>query len=230
MHLASVVAGLLPGATLTLASGSAYSGRSSCGWRLMSPASARDASNDPRPITIRGGGAGMEAVLIDCQAYGPVMEGVLIDVHLQLRGIHFTNAFRSGSGGGVLSAELGSTVVLENVRVTNSSSAGRGGCILMRNSSSLVIRGSHFEENTAVENGGSLALVDGVRATVTESIFTRCSGASGGAISMAHGCTIALEGVLFSLNDATGVGGGAVFVGDNCTLGRNSRKSQLYVQ
>jgi len=67
---------------------------------------------------------------------------------------------------------------------------------------------------------GSLAILDGVQATVTESTFTRCSGGQGGAIYVARGCTLALDGVLFTFNDATkGTGkGGAVYASENCTV------------
>jgi len=112
VHLASVVSGLLPGATLTLSAGSTYSGHSSCGWNVTSRA-------DQRPITIRGGGP--PAVLIDCQAFGPVIAGVVTGpTHLRLQSLHFTNAQRSGGGGALLRAEHGSRIAIENCHVTHS--------------------------------------------------------------------------------------------------------------
>jgi len=112
VHLATVVSGLLPGATLTLSAGSAFSGESSCGWNVSSTA-------DQRPITIRG--AGPPAILIDCQSFGPVIAGVVIGpTHLRLQSLHFTNAQRSGGGGALLRAEHGSRIAIENCLVTHS--------------------------------------------------------------------------------------------------------------
>lgn len=112
VDLASVVSGLLPGATLTLSAGSAFSGESSCGWNVSPTA-------DQRPITIRG--AGPPAILIDCQAFGPVIAGVVSGpTHLRLQSLHFTNAQRSGGGGALLRAEHGSRIAIDNCLVTHS--------------------------------------------------------------------------------------------------------------
>lgn len=185
--LASIVSGLSPGATLTLATGT----YTSCGWNITSRYGA-----DQRPITI----VGADGATIDCEHRGPVVSGIIFGTHLRLEGIHFTNAQHSSSGG-VLRAELGSHVVIENCRVTKTGSDGEGGAIFLSNSSLHVGR-SHFEENTAEGSGGSLALVDGARVILTDSTFTRCSAGNGGAVYAARGSTLFMERMHFSLNEA----------------------------
>lgn len=211
VNLASVVAGLLPGDTLTLASGT-YKGSGVCGWTLPFGAGADDS-----PITVRGAGNGALPI-VDCDNAGPVFLHALAGVHLRLERIHFTHAYRSGGGGGVLSAELGSIIVVTSCRVTAVSTDRQGGAILVRDSNStLLIHDSHFEENTAEDAGGSLAILDGVQTTLTDSVFTRCSASSnGGAIYITRSCTVVMEHMLFSLN--SGSSGAAIMVKDNCTV------------
>jgi cysteine-rich repeat protein len=144
-NLASIVARLRPGATLTLSSGT-YKGSGICGWRLPSGAGADDS-----PITVRGAGA---PSVVDCDNVGPVVEGVLLGVNLRLERLQFTNAFRSGSGGAVLRAEMGSRIVVADCRILAAFADHEGGAILVRGgNSSLLIHRSHFEENSAAEFG-----------------------------------------------------------------------------
>jgi len=199
VNLASVISGLLPGDTLTLQGGT-YAARGSCGWIIASVHAA-----DPRPITIRGAPSGAPVTVIDCDSAGPVVEGVVIGTHLRLMDIHFTNAHRSGSGGGALRAER-SRVVIENCRFSKSSSDQEGGALLVSNSSLLIAR-SHFEENNA-EHGGALAIVNGAEAILVNSTFLHCSAADGGAIYVGGRSRAAMTGMLISFNHASSAGGG----------------------
>lgn len=208
-HLASVVSALGPGSTITL-SGGTYTGSGSCGWSISA------AKEDHRPITIRGAEYGAPTV-VDCDNAGPVVEGVVIGTHLRLEGIRFTNAMRSGSGGGVLRAELGSRIVIKGCRVTNSVGDGDGGAIFIRNST-LLVEHSHFVENSAEKNGGTLAIVDGGRGILTDSTLTLCTAENGGAVFVARASELAISNTLLSFNTAKGNKGGAVLISDNCML------------
>jgi len=201
------VSSLAPGATIVLAGGTRYAGEGSCGWRVASVE-----NGDSRPITIRGAAG----TIVDCDSVSPVVEGAVVGTHLRLEGIHFRNAHRSGGGGGVLRTERGSRVVIEDCRFSRSSSDQEGGALLVSNSS-LLIAGSHFEENTA-EYGGALAIVNGARATLRDTTLTQCSaGFFGGAIYVAEAAALILNRVLLSFNDATS-DGGAVGATDRCTV------------
>ena len=206
VDLASVVAGLGPGATLTLASGT-YRGTGVCGWRLSSWGAV--------PITIRGVPASGARVVIDCDSTGPLVEGVIVGSHLRLEGIHVKGAYRSGSGGAVLRAEQGSSVEMVNCAVTGAVSDADGAVLV--SSSSLIIRASHFEGNSA-ENGGSLAVVDGAQATFIDSTFTHCSaGTFGGACFISRASSCVVHNTHFSFNDAV-TKGGSIFCGDGSAL------------
>ena len=193
VNLASVVTALAPGATVTLAAGT-YAGDGSCGWRVPSLN-----GTDERAITVRGAVQGKTT--IDCGHSGPIIEGIVRGTHLRLERIDFTNARRSGSGGALVRAEEDSHIVLDGCRVTNCGTDGEGGAVLVSNSSLLVTH-SHFEENDAEVFGGSMAIVDGAKAVLTDSTFVRCIAGSGGAVYVARASTITMERMLFSFNSA----------------------------
>ena len=113
VHLASVVLALRPGATLSLAAGT-YMGSGSCGWSIATTVSSAD--DRSLPITVRGA---QGATIIDCDSVGPVVEDMILGAHLRalrLEGIHFTQSQRSGGSGGVLRADQGSEIVIDNCR------------------------------------------------------------------------------------------------------------------
>ena len=220
VNLASVVAGLVPGATLTLAPGT-YAGGGSCGWSIQAASTPGNGSVSvvhERPITIRGSGQSASDVLIDCQAMGAVVDGAINGpTHLRLENMHFKSAQRSGVGGSLLRAERGALIVIDNCRVTDCGSDGEGGAILLSNSD-LEIRGSHFEVLRAEVNGGALALVNGARALLIDSTFKDCSaGNFGGAAFVLSGSSCVMDGAVFAFNEA-GAKGGGVFAGDNSHL------------
>lgn len=208
MNLASVVSGLRPGDTLSLVTGSRYTGGGSCGWNINTASGADQGNDAQRPITIRGENS-LPLPVIDCDDVRPVVEGIVIGTHLRLENIHFTKGHTSGNrGGGVVRAELGSRVVIQNCRVTNCGTDQEGGAVFISNST-LIISGSHFEENEAGINGGSLAIVDGARATIFSSTFTRCiAGGLGGAVYVrGHTSTLVADAILLSFNHAIARGG-----------------------
>ena len=216
VNLASVVAGLVPGATLTLAPGT-YTGGGSCGWNIQSatPGNTSGVSvGHQRPITIRGRGLSPADVVIDCQSAGPVVDGAINGpTHLRLENMHFRSAQRSGGGGALLRAGRGALVVIDNCRVTDCGCDGEGGAVSLSDSD-LEISSSRFERLRAEVNGGSLAIVNG-RTTLTDSTFTDCSaGNFGGAAFVSSESTCVMDRVLFAFNEA-GVKGGGLFVGDN---------------
>ena len=127
------------------------------------------------------------------------------------------NARRSGGGGSVVRAEGGSGVEMENCRVTNCSADGNGGAVFV-SSGSLVVRRSHFEENSAADKGGALAVVDGGRGTLTESTFMNCFAEQGGALYAARASTLKMEQMRLSLNHALANSGGALFVEQRCVV------------
>ena len=172
VNLASVVLALRPGDTLSLAAGN-YAGSGNCGWKITTN------SADDRPITVRGAEGASLSTIIDCESAGPVVEGMVLGAHLHLERIHFTRAYRSGGGGGVLSADRGSRIMIENCRISKTTSDGEGGALLVRNSS-LLVYSSHFEENSAAEKGGALAIVDQSVATLKDNIVTHCFAPHGG--------------------------------------------------
>jgi len=208
--LASVFAGLRPGATVTLSAGT-YKGR--CGFSI---ASAN--GTDQRPITIVGAHA--SATVIDCDNAGPVFEGIVMGTHLRILGIHFTNARRSDNGGGVLRAQGGSHVVIVDCRMSKCGTDQDGGALHVSNSS-LVVNGSQFEENTAVGGGGAIALVDQGRAAVADSTFTLGDATDGGALYLARASTLTLERTLMSFNNANFMGGSVAAV-TGCTVNVSS--------
>ena len=140
VNLASVVVALRPGATLSLAAGTC-TGSGSCGWSIATTVSSAD--DRSLPITVRGA---QGATIIDCDNVAPVVEDTILGAHLRLEGIHFTQSQRSGGSGGVLRAEQGSEIVIDNCRFTHCACDGYGGAIYVSNSSITVVR-SHFEEN-----------------------------------------------------------------------------------
>jgi cysteine-rich repeat protein len=209
VNLASVVKHLAPGATLLLAAGT-YSGEGSCGWEVPSVSGTDDAA-----ITVRGAAEGSSAI-IDCNQFGPVVQGIVRGTHLRLVGIHFTRAHVSGRGGAVLNAEGGSHVIFDGCRITECGSDGDGGALLVRNSS-LLVSNSHFDQNRAELNGGAVAIVDGGSGIVSDSTFTRNSAANfAGAVSVARASTLEMERTVVSLNIANQ--GGAVGIYTSSTL------------
>ena len=198
MHLASVVSFLSPGATLTL-SGGQYWGAGSCGGKIASGHGI-----DEAPITIRS----TEGAVVDCDNTGPVIENVIVTGNLRLEGIHFTNAYRSGGGGGVLWMERSSRIEIDDCRFSNSSS-GEGGAVSV-SGSHLLIADSHFEENTA-DTAGALAILDESHAVITNSVFVACSAAvDAGAIFVARSSTLQLSRSHLLQNHADNFGGALV--------------------
>ena len=173
---------------------------------------------DARAITVRGAAQGTSVV--DCQHFGPDIQGVVRGTHLRLEQIQFTNAHRTGSGGAVVRAEEDSHIVLDGCRVTNCGTDGEGGALLVHSSSLLVVH-SHFEEISAEAKGGALAVVNRSAATVSDSTFTRCIAGSGGGAVFVADSTLQSKGMRCSLNDAgpgDGGKGGAVLVSDSSTV------------
>jgi len=193
VHLASIAAGLAPGATVSLAA-TTYAGDGACGWVVASVL-----GTNARAITLRGAVQGKTK--IDCGHSGPIIDGIVRGTHLRLEHIDFTNAQRSGSGGALVRAEEDSHIVLDGCRVTNCGTDGEGGAVLVSNSSLLVTH-SHFEENNAQVFGGGMAIVDGATAVLTDSTFIRCIAGSGGAVYVARASSITMERMLFFFNSA----------------------------
>ena len=199
VNLVSVVSKLAPGATVSLVAG-VYAGDDSCGWSVVSVFGSGD-----RAITVRGAAQG--ASVIDCKHIGPVVAGVVSGTRLRFENLHFKNAHISGSGGAVVRAAQGSHVEIENCMVTTAAGDGEGGAVVISNSS-LIVRGSYFEENSALGSGGSLAILNGGHATLLDSTFTSChSSQNGGALRVAGKSTLVLERMRFVLNSAAAFGG-----------------------
>ena len=209
VDLASVVGSLAPGATVALVAGTFAGG--SCGWNVPSVYGA-----DRRPITVRGAQGASLTTVVDCDNAGPVINNSLIGTHLRLERIHFRQSQRSGGSGGVLRAELGSRVVIMGCRFTACASDQMGGAIFVSNST-LVVSKSHFEENSAQESGGSLAVVAASNASVTDSIITRCTAADGGGVYVRMS-RMAMRAMLLSYNSAIVNKGGAALVDDKSIL------------
>ena len=143
---------------------------------------------------------------MDCDSTGPVIENVVRGGHLRLEGIHFTNAFRSGGSGAVLWFEHLSRVVIDACLFSNSSVSEQGGVVAV-SGSDLVIAGSRFEENNA-HTGGALAILDGSKAVISNSVFTSCyATVDAGAIYVARSSTLELTGSHLSKNQAQDYGG-----------------------
>ena len=207
VNLVSVISRMRPGATLTLAAGR-YSGSGSCGWNMQGGNGGVGNASvvDRRPITVRSGDPSAPAVLIDCEAFGPVVSGIVNGpTYLRLVGIHFTNAQRrGGQGGALLRAEGGSRIDVDSCKVTDCGSDGEGGAIFASDSD-LDISGSHFEYLRSESSGGGLALVDRSRATLTRSTFTHCSaGNHGGAVFVSNASSSVMDRMIFSYNEAAG--------------------------
>jgi len=209
VRLASVIAGLSAGASLSLKAGT----YTDCAWTVASLYGA-----DQRPMTVRGQGPSL--TIVDCNHVSEVFAGIVSGTWLNLEGIHFANAQKSGGGGGLLHAKQGSHVVVSSCRVTRVASDGDGGALMISNSS-LFVTDTHFEENSA-EKGGALALVDGARAVLTSSVFTSCFAQNGGAVYVARASTCALDMMLLSLNTAVENKGGSILCEDRSTLNMTS--------
>ena len=213
VDLASVIAELRPGSTLTLVAGT-YMGLESCGWNIATFTGA-----DERPITVRGAQGASITTIIDCDSVGPVVGGTISGAHLRLEGIHFTSSQRSGGSGGVLRAER-SRIVIDNCRFTKCASDTEGGAIYVSNSSLTVLR-SHFEENSAEDNGGSLAVVEGSDVSLADSTITLCLAGHGGGVYVKRSAMV-MHGMLLSHNTALVNKGGAVLVDDNSMMNVSS--------
>ena len=159
---------------------------------------------------------GAQGAIIDCDNVGPVVEDMILGAHLRLEGIHFTQSQRSGGSGGVLRAEQGSEIVIDNCRFTHCACDGFGGAIYVSNSSISVVR-SHFEENSAEDSGGSLAASDGSIASLADSTIARCFAGHGGGVYVEQS-KIVMRGMLFSQNAALVNKGGAALAHDNSEM------------
>ena len=110
----------------------------------------------------------------------------------------------------------GSHIVIEKCRVTKCSVDVAGGALLLSNSS-LFVANSHFGENCAEGNGGSVAIFRGGRATFVDSTITLSSAHQGGGVHLEESSSLILIRVLLSCNTASTEGGG-VHASTLCTV------------
>lgn len=100
-----------------------------------------------------------------------------------------------------------------------------GGAIYLTNTKDPTIKNSMFTANSAVNNGGVLAVYGGTQLTLTNNIFGgetseqgNTAGNHGGAVYIAsNGTTVTDNGSSYS-NNTAGNHGGAIFAGTNTTL------------
>jgi len=147
--------------------------------------------------------------------------------------ICLTNSHRSGSGGALLRAEGNSRIEMVDCRVTHVTSDGEGGAVLVSNSS-LLIKRSYFEGNTA-SDGGALALINRARGILTGIHTHTHTHTHSLSLSLTHTHTRVRTHTrtcvteICTFTDSTmtqcsaGTLGGAVFVnsGSTCVMGRH---------
>lgn len=136
----------------------------------------------------------------------------------------------SGLGAGIRSITTGTTLILENVKVTDNRVTGTadtdlGGGIYMFNTS-LVVTGSIINSNRAVHGAGIYLLNDndGPTATIKMSsiIDNIATDGNGGGIYVGENGRLALENVTIASNLADGDGmGGGIYLNDNLAADLN---------
>ena len=153
-------------------------------------------------------GAGPEATIIDAQGLG---RGIFIEfvTDCRVENLQVTNAFAAIYGAGILIRNVGSTVEINDVRVTACTDGG----VICINDSSPTLRRVTMDHNEA-KQGGGLAIEENSSPQVYDCVVNDNQAPSGAGIFMRNNCAPILSGCLVSGNiiSASNTYGGGVAV------------------
>ena len=191
---------------------------------LVSAINAANANPDPDTLCLAAGTFTLTAV--DNTGHGP--NGLpSITSAITLRGL--------GSGATltrdpaaptfrILHVQSSSSLTLDNLTLTNGSATGDGGAVF--GDGPLTVTHSHFNNNHAADEGGAIAVEQGVAAAITDSTFDgNTSVADGGAMEVDAGATLTVGGSTFTNNTSTAGDGGAISA-DSATMTLSSSTFQ----
>ncbi len=157
-------------------------------------------------VTLRG--AGIDQTIIDAQDLG---RGIFIEnvANCRVENLQVTKADAEYFGAGILAREVGATVTITDVRVTD---CADGGVILINNSSPTLLRVTM--DHNAAKQGGGLAIEENSSPTITDCIVANNSAPSGAGVFIRSTCSPVLTGCTVRNNtiSAVNTNGGGISV------------------
>ncbi len=146
-------------------------------------------------VTLRG--AGPDLTIIDAQTLG---RGIFIEsvVNCRVENLRVEGAFAAIYGAGLLIREVGTTVEVNDVRVTGCTDGG----VICINNSSPTLRRVQMDNNEA-KQGGGLAIEENSSPVVIDCVVTTNLAPSGAGIFIRNGCAPVISGTEVTLNETT---------------------------
>jgi parallel beta-helix repeat protein len=160
-------------------------------------------------------GAGVDQTIIDAQDGG---RGIFIDnvANCRVENLRIRRAYALIYGAGILIREVGNSVQITDVRVTECTD---GGVICINNSSPTLIRVAM--DNNSAKQGGGLAIEENSSPIVTDCLVNNNLAPSGAGIFIRTNCAPVLDGCIIRDNTITAVntnGGGISVQGSTPTI------------
>jgi len=164
-------------------------------------------------VTLRGAGSAL--TIIDAQQAG---RGIFIEevTNCRVENLQVTGAYAQIYGAGILIREVGSTVEVNDVRVTACTDGG----VICINNSHPTLRGLFLDNNEA-KQGGGLAIEEFSSPTVIDCLIDNNTAPSGAGLFMRHDCAPVIRDCVVSNNVISsnwGNGGGISIQGSTPTI------------
>ncbi len=163
-----------------------------------------------------------------------------------ISGATFTGNISTNNGGGIYVGTDSESTITGCTFTSNHTNSNGGVCVvddctftsneakngagLYAFSTSLTIKSSRFNSNTATSNGGAVGLSDTSKVILEGNVLNENSAANGGGL-YAQSLSLLVKGTQFLSNTATSNGGGAAFtstsnvVMQECTIDSNNAKN-----